>query len=228
MAININEFRLRRASLWDNASPARPSATKQIVSTWHANQREYNAALFRGKFASQPELVAYLECELGRGTRSRADIAYDAGMSRSTFANYMKKGKVREARAINSLPVPGCVEEIRMSDLFWLTDEQVERLRQFIPTSRGKPRADDRRVLSGIVFVNQNGLRWRDAPSIYGPYNTLYRRWKQWGDQDVFGRMMEGLSEADAEPKIVMIVGTYVTAHRKASSLQAKKEIAAA
>jgi transposase len=31
-----------------------------------------------------------------------------------------------------------------------------------------KPRVDDRRVLSGIVFVNRNGLRWRDAPSAYG------------------------------------------------------------
>ncbi|WP_163414144.1 transposase, partial [Escherichia coli] len=49
--------------------------------------------------------------------------------------------------------------------LFWLTDEQIERLRPFFPKSHGRPRVDDRRVLSGIVFVNRNGLRWRDAPS---------------------------------------------------------------
>ena len=55
-------------------------------------------------------------------------------------------------------------EETRVSDLFWLTDEPVERLRPFLPKSHGKPRVDDRRVLSGIVFVNRNGLRWRDAP----------------------------------------------------------------
>ena len=60
-------------------------------------------------------------------------------------------------------------DESRMSDLFWLTDEQVKRLRPFFPKSHGKPRVDDRRVLSGIVFVNRNGLRWRDAPSAYGP-----------------------------------------------------------
>jgi transposase len=50
-----------------------------------------------------------------------------------------------------------------MSDLLWLTDEQMERLRPFFPKSHGKPRVDDRRVLSGIVFVNRNGLRWRAA-----------------------------------------------------------------
>ena len=73
-----------------------------------------------------------------------------------------------------------------MSDLFWLTDEQMERLRPFFPKSHGKPRVDDRRVLSGIVFVNKNGLRWRDAPSAYGPYKTLYNRWKRWGVAGVF------------------------------------------
>ena len=40
-----------------------------------------------------------------------------------------------------------------MTDLYWLTDEQMERLRPFFPKSHGRPRVDDRRVLSGIVSV---------------------------------------------------------------------------
>jgi len=64
----------------------------------------------------------------------------------------------------------------------WLKDEQVERLRPFFPKSHGKPRVDDRRVLSGIIFINRNGLRWCDAPREYGPPKTLYNRWKRWGD----------------------------------------------
>lgn len=49
-----------------------------------------------------------------------------------------------------------------MSDLFWLTDAQMARLALFFPKPHGKPRVDDRRVLSGISFINRNGLRWRD------------------------------------------------------------------
>ncbi len=60
-----------------------------------------------------------------------------------------------------------------MSGQFWLSEGQVERLRPFFPKARGKPRVDDRRVLSGIIFVNRNGLRWRDAPSEYGPPKML-------------------------------------------------------
>ena len=110
-----------------------------------------------------------------------------------------------------------------MSDLFWLTDEQIERLRPFFPKSHGRPRVDDRRVLSGSVFVNRNGLRWRDAPSAYGPHKTLYNRWKRWGEAGVFTRMMEGLAAAGAEPKTVMIDATYLKAHRTASSLRVKR-----
>ncbi len=63
-----------------------------------------------------------------------------------------------------------------MSDLYWLTDEQMARLESFFPWSHGRPCVDDRRVLSGINFVNRNGLRWRDAPQEYGSRKTLYNR----------------------------------------------------
>lgn len=41
-----------------------------------------------------------------------------------------------------------------MSDMYWLTDDQMERLRLFFPKSHAKPPLKDRRVQSGIVFVN--------------------------------------------------------------------------
>lgn len=110
-----------------------------------------------------------------------------------------------------------------MSNLFWLSDEQMERLKPFFPKSHGKPRVDDRRVLSGIIFINRNGLRWCDAPREYGPPKTLYNRWKRWGDLGVFARMMEGLASEGGEEKVVMIDATYLKAHRTASSLRAKK-----
>jgi transposase len=110
-----------------------------------------------------------------------------------------------------------------MSNLFWLTDEQMDRLRPFFPKSHGKPRVDDLRVLSGIIFINRNGLRWCDAPREYGPPKTLYNRWKRWGDMGVFARMMEGLASEGGDQKTIMIDATYLKAHRTASSLRAKK-----
>lgn len=77
-----------------------------------------------------------------------------------------------------------------MSDLYWLTDEKMAKLTPFFPKSKGKPRVDDGRVLSGIIFINRNGLRWRDAPKEYGPHKTLHSRWKRWNEKGQFARMM--------------------------------------
>lgn len=112
---------------------------------------------------------------------------------------------------------------VMMDNLFWLTDEQMERLRPFFPKSHGKPRVDDRCVLSGIIFINRNGLRWCDAPREDGPARTLYNRWKRWGDMGVFARIMMRLASEGTDEKTVMIDATYLKAHRTASSLRAKK-----
>ncbi len=80
-------------------------------------------------------------------------------------------------------------------------------------------------MLSGIVFVNRNGLRWCDAPKDYGPHKTLYNRWKRWGEKGIFLQMMEGLAAARADSKTVMIDATYLKAHRTASSLREKKGV---
>lgn len=110
-----------------------------------------------------------------------------------------------------------------MSNLYWLSEAQMARLMPFFPKSHGKPRVDDRRVLSGIIFVNRNGLRWCDAPREYGPAKTLYNRWKRWSDNGVFARIMFGLAAESAEHKTIMIDATYLKAHRTASSLRVKK-----
>ena len=82
---------------------------------------------------------------------------------------------------------------------------------------------DDRRVLSGIIFINRNGLRWCGAPVEYGPPKTLYNRWKRWSDMGVFARIMMGLAEEAPDDKTISIDATYLKAHRTASSLRLKK-----
>ncbi len=110
-----------------------------------------------------------------------------------------------------------------MSDLFWLSDAQMARLEPFSSKSYGKPRVDDRRVLSGIIFINRNGLRWRDAPAAYGPHKTLYNRWKRWSVKSIFARMMAGLATEHGEGKTVMIDATYLKVHLTATSMGVKK-----
>ena len=57
---------------------------------------------------------------------------------------------------------------------FLLTPTQMRRLSPHFPRSHGVPRVDDRRVVSGIIYVIRHRLQWRDAPVAYGPHKTLY------------------------------------------------------
>ena len=51
-----------------------------------------------------------------------------------------------------------------MSDLFLLSERQMARVSPYFPLAHGVSRVDDRRVVSGIVYVLRNGLQWKDAP----------------------------------------------------------------
>jgi transposase len=113
-------------------------------------------------------------------------------------------------------------EAAAMSDLFWLSEAQMRRIRPYFPLSHGVPRVDDRRVISGIVFVIRNGLRWRDAPKESGPHKTIYNRFVRWSRLGVFDRIFAALAGKAGKPRRLMIDATHLKAHRTAASLLKK------
>ena len=111
---------------------------------------------------------------------------------------------------------------------FWLSDAQFERIKPHLPTdTRGVPRVDDRRVISGIVHVIKSGGRWVDAPASYGPRKTLYNRFvvgregvwtdlftasprgvvTSTGPQSMAGRARAPLSHLEAKGELSQAVG---------------------
>ena len=89
--------------------------------------------------------------------------------------------------------------------------------------SHGISRVDDRRVLSGIIFVIRNGLRWCDAQDASGPAKTLYNRFIRWSRLGVFNRIFEALAAKGGKPDRLMIDATHLKAHRTAASLLKKR-----
>ena len=103
-------------------------------------------------------------------------------------------------------------------DYFWLDEGQFERLAPHLPSdTRGKPRVDDRRVISGIIHVLKSGGRWVDAPAVYGPKKTLYNRFVRWAAKGVWVDIFHALAAAGGPPAEVLIDSSAVKAHRCAS-----------
>ncbi len=109
-----------------------------------------------------------------------------------------------------------------MSDLFFLSEAQMRRIAPYFPLSHGIARVDDRLIVSGIIYVIRNGLRWRDAPREYGPHKTIYNRFVRWSALGVFNRIFAALAGEAGEPDRLMIDATHLKAHRTAASLLKK------
>ena len=116
----------------------------------------------------------------------------------------------------------GMETEVTMSTLFYLSSAQMDTIRPFFPRSRGVPRVDDQKILSGIIYVLKFGLQWKDAPKEYGPYKTLYNRFVRWSKMGVFEKIFTALAENSQDTSLLMIDATHLKAHRTAASLRKK------
>ena len=111
-------------------------------------------------------------------------------------------------------------------DLFWLCDAQFAKVVPFLPTNtRGVPRVDDHRVISGIIHVLKSGCRWVDAPPDYGPRKTLYNRFVRWADKGVWLGLFEVLAHSGGPRLELMIDSSAVKAHRSAAGGKGGRKI---
>lgn len=83
-----------------------------------------------------------------------------------------------------------------MSSVEWLTDAEWTCIQPLLPSgNRGARRVDDRRVISGILHVLRTGTPWRKCPAEFGPYITIYARYKRWSRSGLWQQMQESLVE---------------------------------
>lgn len=76
-----------------------------------------------------------------------------------------------------------------------LTDSQWVRIQPRLPKpkKRGRPRADDRKTINGILWVLRSGARWKDMPREYGSATTCWRRLIQWQELGVWDHVWRGM-----------------------------------
>jgi transposase len=102
-----------------------------------------------------------------------------------------------------------------MADFFWFSDEQWLRIEPLLPRdTRGTPRVDDRRVLSGIVHALKSGGRWGGCPwYVYGPKKTLYNPFRRWADKGVWERIFSDLAGVEGVPPKLFIDSSCIKVH---------------
>src|SRR5271156_7080591 len=105
-----------------------------------------------------------------------------------------------------------------MTHLFWLSNEAWVAIDPHLPRGKpGKPRVDDRRIISGILHVLKTGCRWRDVPPEYGPATTIYNRYNRWSQRGLWQRLFEQIAASGYVPRELSLDSSHVKAHRSAA-----------
>ena len=104
-----------------------------------------------------------------------------------------------------------------MGERFWLSDAHWAAIEPLLPRLGGKPRVDDRRVISGVLHRYREGLRWRTIPAEYGPRTTSFNRWNRWSEKGIWQALLAALAGCGDPPEMAMIDSTAVRAHRSAA-----------
>jgi transposase len=106
-------------------------------------------------------------------------------------------------------------------DRIHLTDQQWAFIQPLLPppARTGRPRADDRRTIEGVLYVLITGCRWHDLPCEYGAPTTVWRRLKRWGEDGVWERIWRAALAAldqrgDLDWSIAFLDGSFVPAKK--------------
>src|SRR5438132_608349 len=86
-----------------------------------------------------------------------------------------------------------------------LSDRQWAFIQPLLPppAHTGRPRADDRRTIEGMLCVLITSCRWQDLPREYGAPATVWRRFTRWGESGVWERIWRtALSTLDQQGKL--------------------------
>lgn len=104
-----------------------------------------------------------------------------------------------------------------------LTDKQWNRIKELLPPERkaqgGRPAKDNRTMVHGILYWLNTGVSWRDLPERFGPWESVYTRYRRWTKQGVWEKVLTALMEADiVDETTLMLDSTSIKVHQHAGS----------
>ena len=101
-----------------------------------------------------------------------------------------------------------------------LSDRYWKRIVPHLPGKRGvrgRPGANNRLAVEGILWIARTGAPWRDLPEEFGKWSTIYQRFRRWSNAGVLSQLFYLLAAALLDLRTVMVDGTYVKVHQHAT-----------
>jgi len=116
------------------------------------------------------------------------------------------------------------------SPTYALSDDQWQQIQDLLPQNgkRGGQWKDHRLMIDGILWALSDGGRWRNLPERFGPWQTVYHRFRSWTRKGVWDRILRHLQarkmhSGEIDWSLFCIDGTVIRAHQSAAGAAKKK-----
>ena len=107
-----------------------------------------------------------------------------------------------------------------------ITQEQYQKIEKHLPRQRGNVKIDNRQFLNALLYVAENGCKWRALPK-YGNWHTIYVRMNRWSKNGVLDRIFTALQAEgiiDIKVEVICFDSTTVKVHPDACGALKKEE----
>lgn len=99
-----------------------------------------------------------------------------------------------------------------------ISDENWERIKDLLPGKKGDvgvTAQNNREFINAVLWIARTGASWRDLPSRFGRWYSVYTRFNRWSKKGVWQKVHEALQEVDLD--WLMLDSTIVRAHQHAA-----------
>jgi transposase len=104
-------------------------------------------------------------------------------------------------------------------DRLMLKDEQWERMARHIigdERTRGSSGRDNRMFVEAVLWIVRTSSPWRDLPDVFGPWNSVFRRFSRWSGKGIWHRIFAAMAD-DSDFEYLIVDSTIIRAHQHAS-----------
>jgi transposase len=108
-----------------------------------------------------------------------------------------------------------------------LTKEQFDLISGYLPRQRGNVRISNHQLVNALLYITENGCKWRALPKSFGNWHSIYVRMNRWSNSGVLRRLFEALqTEGIIQIKMeaVCLDSTTVKVHPDGTGALKKEE----